>query len=134
MSWYAVYAVADGTLVSTGFPIASPLPAGLAAKNFGTEQTGVWNKTTLVFDAEPVVKAVLTLKAFWQRFTQAEREALMNLQLTGNQTQKNKLGAFKDYVRDCGSVDLNDAYIQASVQLLETVSIIAAGRAAVILA
>jgi hypothetical protein len=133
-SWFAVYRTADGTLVSTGTVVANPLPAGLTAKDFGAAQTGIWNKTTKVFDPAPVLKAVLSLKDFWNRFTVAEREALMNLQLVGTQTQKNKLGAFKSYVSDVGLADLNDAYIQSSVNLLESVGIIAAGRAAVILA
>jgi hypothetical protein len=77
---------------------------------------------------------VLSPKAFWDRWTQAERESLVNLQQTGTQTQKNKLQAFKDYVSVSGVVDCNDSYIQTMVNLAESAGIIAAGRAAVILA
>lgn len=134
MSWYAVWRTADGELVSTGTTLASPLPGGLASFDFANPQTGIWNKATHVFDAAPVLKSVLSPKAFWDRWTQAEREALANIQATGTQTQKNKLTAFKDYVRDAGLVDCNDAYIQTIVNLAETAGIIGAGRAAVILA
>lgn len=70
---------------------------------------------------------------FWRRFTVAEREALQNLMATGTQAQKNKLNAFRDYVRTGMNVELWDDYIIASVTLLETVGIIAPGRAVVIL-
>lgn len=134
-NWFAVWRSADGALVSVGTVVASPLPGGLSTTDLGASApAGVWNTATHVFDAAAVLKAVLTLKDFWNRFTQTEREALMNLQLTGTQTQKNKLGAFKDYMRDVGAADLNDAYVQASVNLMESVGVIAAGRAAVILA
>lgn len=134
MSWFAVWRTADGELVSTGTVLANPLPSGLASFDFTNPQTGIWNKTTHIFNAAPVLKSVLTLRAFWDRWTATEREALVNLQQTGTQTQKNKLSAFKDYVRDAGLVDCNDAYIQASVNLAESAGIVAAGRAAVILA
>jgi hypothetical protein len=134
MSWFAVWRTADGALVSTGTVLGSPLPGGLSSTDFGTPQTGLWNAATHVFDAAPVLKSVLTLRQFWDRWTTAEREALMNLQQTGTQAQKNKLYAFKDYVHDAGLVDCNDAYIQTSVNLAETAGIIGAGRAAVILA
>jgi len=58
----------------------------------------------------------------------------MNLQLASRQTQKNKLGAFKDDVHDAGLVDCNGACVQARINLTETAGIIAAGHAAVILA
>lgn len=134
MPWFAVWRNTDGGLVSTGTVLANPLPTGLSSFDFGTPQVGVWNTATHVFDPAPVLKSVLTLRQFWDRWTQTEREALKNLELTGTQTQKNKLGAFKDYVHDAGMVDCNDAYIQSSVNLAESAGIIGAGRAAVILA
>lgn len=134
MSWFAVWRTADGVLVSTGTVLGSPLPGDLSSTDFGTPQTGLWNTATRVFDAAPVLKSVLTLRQFWDRWTQAERQALKSMELTGTATQKSTLGAFKDYVHDAGSVDCNNAYIQASVNLAETAGIIGVGRAAVILA
>ena len=115
--------------------MADPLPVGLSATIIGpSPPVGVWNVLTHVFDPAPVLKAVLSLRDFWQRFTSTERESLVNIQMTGTQNQKNKLTAFKDYLRDAGLADLNDAYIQTSVNLMETAGVIGAGRAAVILA
>ena len=78
-------------------------------------------------------KYSITQKAFWNRFLVSEREALQGLLSTGTQAQKNKLNAFRDYVIQGGNVELNDDYIIASVNLMETAGLIGAGRAAVIL-
>ena len=82
----------------------------------------------------PVVVVSLTPKAFWKRFTAAEREALQDKLATGTQAVKNKLNAFRDYVATGGNVELADDYIIASVTAMETAGVIAAGRAAQILA
>lgn len=135
MTWYAVWRTADGELVSVGEVLANPLPAGLSTTNLGASPPdGTWNKTTHAFDPAAVLKAVLTLRDFWGRFTAAEREALWDMRANGTATQKKKLGAFKDYLTDCGFADLNDSYIQTSVNLMESAGVLAAGRAAVILA
>ncbi len=134
-NWFAVWRTADGSLESVGTVIASPLPAGLSQTAIGTSApTGVWNNVTRVFDAAAVLKSVLPLKDFWQRFTQTEREVLWDMQASGTAVQKKRLGAFKDYLQAAGSVDLNDAYIIALVNLMESSAVIGAGRAAVILA
>jgi hypothetical protein len=135
MTWFAVWKTSNGELVSVGTVVASPLPAGLSTTDLGQDQpSGVWNNVTHTFDPAAVLKAVLTLKEFAQRFTVAEREALWDIQQNGTATQKKKLGAFRQYMTDAGSADLNDAYIVASVQLMEAGGVIAAGRAAVITA
>lgn len=136
-NWIAVWRTADGELISVGTAdaIANPLPGGLSTTDVGPDApTGVWNKATRTFDAAAVLKPVLSLKAFWQRFTQVERETLWDMQANGTANQKKKLGAFKDYMQACGVADLNDAYVQSSVNLMETSGVIGAGRAAVILA
>ena len=81
----------------------------------------------------PINDNAVTLKAFWRRFTVAEREALQGILATGTATQKNKLNAFRDYVATGGNVELDDDYIVASVSLMEQAGVIGAGRAAVIL-
>lgn len=135
MTWFAVWKTSNGELVSVGTVVASPLPNGLATTDLGANPPiGVWNDVTHVFDAGQTLKAVLSLKDFAQRFTTAERESLWNMQANGTAPQKQKLGAFRQYLSDAGSVDLNDAYIVASVNLMESAGVLAAGRAAVILA
>jgi hypothetical protein len=83
--------------------------------------------------AAPAVVVSLTPKAFWQRFTAAEREALQDKLATGTQPVKNKLNAFRDYVATGGNVELSDDYIIASVTAMESAGVLAAGRAAQIL-
>lgn len=75
----------------------------------------------------------LSQREFWQRFTVAQREALQNILATGTQAQKNKLNAFRDYVLTGMDVELDDDYIIASVQLMETAGILGPGDATDIL-
>lgn len=84
--------------------------------------------------AAPVVAVSLPPREFWRRFTAAEREALQDKLATGTQNVKNKLNAFRDYVATGGNVELADDYIIAAVVAMETAGVIAAGRAAQILA
>lgn len=84
----------------------------------------------------PVAPNIRSLppREFWRRFTAAEREALEDLAMTGTASVKKKLAAFKTYVQTGGNVELDDDYIIASVAAMETAGVIAAGRAAEILA
>ena len=90
----------------------------------------LWNGAAF---AVPPSGTSLVQRAFWRRFTSAEREAMQGLIDTGTQNQKNKLKSFRDYVQTGGTVDLADDYIISSVTLLETATVIAAGRATTIL-
>lgn len=130
---FAVWRQSDGALVCIATTLATPFPAGLGTADVGgTEPTGVWSPVTLTFSPAPTIKATPTRKAFLARFAQAEREALQNILASGTQTQKNKLNAFLAYIGS-DNVDLNDAYIQASINLMETASVIGVGRAAQII-
>lgn len=82
----------------------------------------------------PAVTVSLTQREFIQRFTAAEREALENKAQTGTQGVKDKIAAFKTYIQTGGRVELNDDYIIAAVMQMEAAGVIAAGRAAEILA
>ena len=82
----------------------------------------------------PTVTVSLTRREFIQRFTAAEREALENKAQTGTQGVKDKIAAFKTYIQTGGRVELNDDYIVAAVMQMEAAGVIAAGRAAEILA
>lgn len=89
-----------------------------------------WDGSTF---SEPERNRSITPKDFWKRFTAAEREALQNILSNGTVAQKNKLSAFRDYILIGGNVELDDDYIVASVNLMETAGILAAGRAAIVL-
>lgn len=141
----AVYRVSDGSLFSVASDIslvADPLPAGLALKDLGAvdpQQPPAgsryeWNAATLVFDLIALGKLPITPLEFWQRFTTAEREAVVAMARTGTETQKNKISAFKEYVVYGDQVDLDDQNIIDGVNLMESVGLIAAGRAAEVLA
>lgn len=91
-----------------------------------------WNGSAFTPPQAPAVS--LTLRQFWQRFTVAEREALQHILATGTQPQKNKLNAFREYLATGGNVELADDYIVASVATMEAAGVLAAGRAAQILA
>lgn len=82
----------------------------------------------------PVISVSLPPREFWRRFTAAEREKLEDLAMTGTASVKKKLAAFKTYVQTGGNVELDDDYIIAIVAAMETAGVIAAGRAAEILA
>lgn len=61
MAYWAVYKTASKELVSTGSVVASPLPAGLAAKDIGTDPgDALWDAATLAFVPRPaeVIKTV----------------------------------------------------------------------------
>jgi len=137
-----VYKTTDGALVSwcpnDGDPVAPD--AELAAKGLAKiaglaalDDTHGWDAATHSVVAIVPRKPVVTVLAFWQRFTAAEREALQNAFLTGTQAVKNAIGAFRDYLVAGGSVDLNDGYVQTKVTQMETAGVLAAGRAAQIL-
>lgn len=133
MTWFAVYETSTGALVSVGTVVADPLPAGLSSVSLGlTRPSGVWNPATHAFDPAPITKGTISRRDFWRRFTLAEREALHNVRLTGTAARKNKIEAFLDYISD--GVDLDDAAVVSVVQAMETFGILAAGRAAQILA
>jgi hypothetical protein len=105
--------------------------------------TGQWVEVTGAFGpgdtyngvvfSRATLRPQLTQRAFWRRFLPAERESLQNILATGTQGQKNKLNSFRDYVQTGMLVELDDDYIIASVTLMETAGILAAGRAQVIL-
>ena len=152
MAWYAVWENADGRLDSTG--TLPPDPVILAERNksfadFGTPQdVRKWNPVAHDFStplANPA--SILDPQRFWNRWTPAERQTLYTFIACGrlnppatpaatvtpsaNQVQ---MGEFAGYAQRAHTIDCNDAYIQASVNAAETFGILAAGRAAVILA
>lgn len=86
------------------------------------------------FAAPVVAIRSLSPRDFWRRFTVSEREALENKLATGTQAVKDKISAFRTYVLTGGAVELDDDYIIAAVAQMETAGVIAAGRAAKILA
>lgn len=134
MTWNYSYRLSDGVLIGESEIVPPPDPLlGIVSYPDRKSQGGFrWDTATKTWNAF-TTKPILSLRDFWRRFTVAEREALQNLVASGTTAQKNKFNAFRNYLTDCGSVDLSDQYIIDSVNSLP-VSVLAAGRAAVILA
>ena len=112
-----------------------------------TDQAGTagvghrWNGSTFDPPAAPP-PATLTRRQFWKRWTRNERENFEEVRANGNANQKRRLSAFAENVAD-GDIDLTEAYWGNQLAWMEAnganvlgagVSILAAGRAAQILA
>lgn len=129
----ALYAKVDRgvvrNVVDSDSPPGSPWVACPATVGRG------WTYDGSTFAAPiPIAAYSLTQREFVQRFTAAEREALENKAQTGTQGVKDKIAAFKTYIQTGGRIELNDDYIIAVVMQMEAAGVIAAGRAAEILA
>ena len=129
----ALYAKVDRgvvrNVVDSDSPPGSPWVACPATVGRG------WTNDGSTFAAPiPIAAYSLTQREFIQRFTAAEREALENKAQTGTQGVKDKIAAFKTYIQTGGRIELNDDYIIAVVMQMESAGVIAAGRAAEILA
>jgi hypothetical protein len=72
---------------------------------------------------------------FIQRFTNAERILFFSYYLdsTKSEAQRKNVFAFEQYLVYLDIINLDDASIVAGTQYLETVAVLAAGRAAQIL-
>jgi hypothetical protein len=136
-----VYTTATGALVSwnpsDSDPVASD--AVLAAKGLSKvtglavlDATHRWDEATHSVIVVAAMKSEPTQREFWKRFTSAERVALQTVLRTGSVGAQDALRAFKDYIMSAPTVDCNDSYILTTVQTMESVGVIAAGRAAVI--
>ena len=141
MTWFAIFENATGKLVSEGTVVADDAiltAKGLAKKALTFDprvNTKRWNEATRDYDDVPAPKPVLEKSEFWQRFTDAEREAVLaaptDTVLT--QAQRNKAAAGIEYLRQLRAVDLGDDVVVRAVNGMETLGLIAVGRAGVIL-
>lgn len=134
MTWNYSYRLSDGVLLSESeqTPKTDALTGVVSYPDRKSQGGFKWDTATKTW-VVLTQKSILGLKDFWRRFTPAEREALQSLIATGTAAQKNKFNAFNHYLIACGCVDLSEQYIIDSVNSLPT-SVLAAGRAAVILA
>lgn len=129
---FAVYESVTGRLVSTASHaslIADPLPAGLAVKEVADPGSRAsWDEQALVFVEAPAPRTMEPL-TFMRRFTMAERIAIRSAATTDPMiADLMAMQAAATYI------DLDDPDTQAGVVYLESLGIIAAGRAAQVLA
>lgn len=129
---FAVYESATGLLVSTASDaslIADPLPAGLAVTQVAPPgERSVWDEQALAFVAAPAQRTMTRLE-FMRRFTASERIA------TRAAAASNPVISDMLAMQDAASyIDLDDPDTQAGVVYLESLGVIAEGRAAQVLA
>lgn len=138
--WYVVYEMGSGKLVALSQTISAVLPSGLNSKTIGTSEPDLslvqWDPASLSF-VPFVSQRVIAKGIFIQRLTLSERAPLFgyerNTAPAFTDPQKRNLEIFLRYITYLDTINLDDGAIQTGVNFLETVGIIAAGRAAQIL-
>ena len=137
MAYYAIYVTATGELKSQGSIVADPLPSGLTAVDIVNPPADdtMWDAASRSFVPRPAPRIIRKVD-FIQRFTLAERKELFGFTVGSTYTpsQQKNLAAFMRYLDFLDVIPLDDVGIQQGVNYLETVSVIAAGRAAQVLA
>ncbi len=133
-----LYTTATGAFVALTDHRVDPLPAGLSAKSVGTMKPDLdayqWDPATLGL-VPRTPQRLISKYLFIQRFTDAERRDLFGFSLDSTKTeaQRKRVAAFVWYLDFLDVINLDDASLVAGMQYLETVAVLAAGRAAQIL-
>ena len=127
MSFYVLYDAA-GTLLSSGTVIASPLPAGLTAKDITNPPAPgmVWSPAVLNFIAAPAPRTVAVF-AFLSRFTQPERAGILA-------SADANVRDFLNMLNHAPAVNLDDTLTQNGVNYLVSIALLTSARATAVLA
>jgi hypothetical protein len=127
--WHAIYNSATGALVSIGTVLADPLPAGLVALDVGeTMPDGDWSSATLSFVARSTLPETWTKYEFKQRMTAAERVAVRAAAASNA-----VVADFMDLLDSSGAVVRANPNVLAGLNYLESIAVLATGRAAEII-
>jgi len=124
-----LYEIATGRLISSTILDIPDIPTGMAVKV--SVLTGIWNESTLDFDPVPV-KRVIEKIDFIDLFTDSEMESIISKSKESNNAG-DKVGVFLEKLNAAPNVDLDSARTIAAVNGMETLGLIASGRAVVIL-
>ncbi len=125
MTWYAVYRVSDGELISTTETEPVGLDVSLAYKSVGeTRPTGVWNTTTLVFDPPPAVRRMDKIEWFDRWDTAGALVGLKNFLAYDEAAGNGQVIAFKQIVIAVPEIELDNPLISAGMARLVTETII----------
>lgn len=131
---FAIYETATGRLHSLSSAMPPSLPPQYTAKDFPTLSNAegkVWNPATLVFDNAPVLKPVLTKRAYFARYTDTELDDIFDFaNSSASVVQKKRIRSAIEYFRTVNEADMNEPRVQRFATVLENAGIIAAGRAA----
>lgn len=133
---FVTYDTATGAMVNVSDVLPSPNPEHCTrAINVDSVTVDSWNPITLRFDEErdPIAERNISGVQYLRRFTQAERIAIR-----AAASQSPELDGYLKLlditIAQGGAIDLNDPDTIAAVGLLEAVGLLAAGRAAEVLA
>lgn len=136
---YAIlYNTATGAFLALTDNHVDPLPTGYSAKSIGAIKPDLdayaWDPSTLGL-VPRTPQRLISKVVFIQRFTNAERIAFFSFYLdsTKGEAQRKNVFALEQYLVYLDVINLDDASIVSGMQYLETVGILAAGRAAQIL-
>lgn len=138
MTWVIIHNATTGDFLALTDHVADPLPAGLAARSVGAEKPDMakyqWDAATRGIVPRTPMRFV-SKYVFIQRFTDAERRVLFGFSLDSTKTeaQRKLVVAIVWYLTFLDTINLDDASIAAGMAYLETVGVLAAGRAAQIL-
>jgi len=123
-TWYYLYETANGRLVSETSLLPVDPPAHLTVKTYTERksQSGlIWNPVTLDFEAGPYRRMIDKLD-FIELFIDAELEGIIT-------SPNSKVKVFIKKLELANSVDLKSDRMTDSLAGLETLGLIAAGRA-----
>lgn len=134
-----LYNTATGAFLALTDRAVDPLPAGYAAKSVGTDKPDLdkyqWDPASLGLVPRTPQRIVSKL-VFITRFTDTERRDLFGFSLYATaktEAQRMRVAAFVWYLTFLDMVNLDDTSITAGMSYLETVAVLAPGRAAQIL-
>lgn len=134
---YHIYHVSTGELVSSTSVPPTELSADLDYIEYddGYEIDKVWNTTTLDFDARPAPR-IISKTDFIDRFITSEIKEMFgfNIGSTYTEAQQKNIRVLMRYLDFLDKIDLDNTRINTGVTYLESVGILASGRAAEILA
>ena len=122
MTWHAVYQTVDGVLVSTTEVEPTGLPGHLAYKSVGeTRPDGIWNTSTLVFDARPP-RRILPTADFINRFTGPEALNCFGTDIADvtNVNRNRRIRGFRFYLNAIDDVDLDHNFVDAGMSSFVT--------------
>lgn len=137
-NWWAIFETATGKLVAITQEYREPLLAGLSSVSIGLEapdmDTYQWDQSSHAL-VPRTPQRLLPKWYFIQRFTDTERRAFFGFPLdsTKIEAQRKIVSALMWYLLYLDTINLDDTSLAAGIEYLETVGILATGRAAQIL-
>jgi len=133
---FHVYVIATGELISSTSiePIGLDASMGYQSYIDGYEHGKIWNAGTLDFDLVP--NRVISKTIFINRFSQAELKEMFGFKIGADYTltQQKNISSFMRFLDFLDDIDLDNTMIQNGVNYLETIGILQAGGAALVLA